>query len=93
MIDVDMMITASDIIWVKEFLDPAITAEWKANLEVFAGEENLSLWLQSNFVTTDISSRLPDYYKRVIESWQSIKYDLHDDYANQLIYGITKMSQ
>ena len=37
MIDVDMMIISSNIIWVKDFLDPAITAGWKTNLEVFAG--------------------------------------------------------
>ena len=86
MIDMDMMITSSNIIWIKEFLDPAISAGWKNNLEVFAGVENLSLYLQSNFARTDISARLPDYYTKVIESWQSMKYDLHDDFANQLIW-------
>ena len=61
MVEMEMVIKACKTMWIKEYLDASIEAKWKYNFEFFSDKENLSIFLQSDFLCKELPKDLPVY--------------------------------
>ena len=69
MVEMEMVIKASKIMWIKEYLDPSIHAKWKANFEVLSNKESLAIFLQSNFMSKELPKKnYPNIIKNLVNT-------------------------
>ena len=88
MLSFDMCNKSAKIKWIKSYLDPKTTAVWKDNFQYICKKTNLSLYLLSDFMVTELSS-IPLYYKDSISFWRHIKSEIvyeKQDLNNQLVW-------
>ena len=89
----DICNKATKIKWIAKYLDPSTSAVWKSTFEYLCAKQNLSLYLQSNFSTSELC--LPSYYKDSIEFWKNIKSEqvtVKEDLCNQLVWYNTRFT-
>ena len=78
MANLDDIIKASSIMWIKKYLDET-NRNWKGIFENFCKKKNLNLFLQSNFDVNEIPNNMPLYYRASIINWHDVSHAVSDE--------------
>ena len=75
MLDLNTMINANRIMWVKRFLDPNIKASWKSYLEgTFCSHGGVNLLCNANYnaVHLKCNREIPEFYMEMMSCWKLV---------------------
>ena len=86
MINLEHIITASSVIWVKKYLD-CINRQWKSSFEYFCNKLNLCLYLQSKFNINELPKNVPKYYFNSICNWRKVSKECSKPFSQIIWYN------
>ena len=71
MINLEDIITAASIIWIKKYLDNT-ERDWKHTLEWLSKRKNLRVFLMSNYDVNELPSYMSKYYLTPFQKWSKL---------------------